>query len=172
MKLSSFVFSLVIIIFLVAPKESFGLGLEIGPDEIYVENVVLGQPAVVSALAGEKMKLSIKNKGASACAYSINVLRCAQTTATLSQGYIDIPDTSWIFSESKEIQVPGNSAKAVELYLKIPKNKEYANKKYQAVIEVKSKKNKPEDLFVLACQLKMFFSTLNLEVEEAKNALE
>lgn len=170
MKLSSFAFLLFIIIALAAPKESFGLGLEIGPDEIYVENVALGQPVAVSALAGEQMKLSIKNKGASTCVYSINILRCAQTTATLSQGYIDIPDTSWIFPESKEIQVPGNSENTVELYLKIPKNKEYANKKYQAVIEVKSKKNKPEDLFVLACQLKMVFSTLDLEVEEAKNA--
>ena len=36
------------------------------------------------------MKLIIRNKGASACTYSINILRCAQTTATLRRLY-DIP---------------------------------------------------------------------------------
>ena len=36
------------------------------------------------------MKLIIRNKGASACTYSINILRCAQTTATLKKAI-------WIF---------------------------------------------------------------------------
>ena len=67
------------------------------------------------------MKLSIKNKGASACAYSINILPTAQTTAVLKEGYRNIPDTSWIFPETKEVQIPGNSSKVVELDIKIPK---------------------------------------------------
>lgn len=161
---------LFMVIALAAPSRSFGLGLEVGPGDIYIDNVTLGKPVAVSALGGERMKLSIKNKGTSACTYSIDILRTAQTTATLPAGYIDIPDTSWIFPESKEVQIPGNTTKDVELYLKIPKKKEYYNKKYQAVIEVKSIKNNPTEIFVLACQLKMLFSTLNLDVKEAKNA--
>ncbi len=149
----------ILFIALVLPSASFGIGLEVDPGEINIQNVALGQKAAVSVLGGERMKLRVKNKGASACIYTINILPTAQTTAVLNPGYKDIPDTSWIFPESKEVEVPGNSAKEVELYLKIPKKKEYYNKKYQAIIEVKSKKNSPEELFVLACQLKMLFST-------------
>lgn len=152
---------LFIIIGLAFPSRSFGIGLEVDPGEINIQNVSLGQKVAVSALGGERMKLSIKNKGASACSYSISILPSAQTTAILREGYRDIPDISWIFPESREVQVSGNSTKDVELYIKIPEKKEYYNKKYQAVIEVKSKKNRPEEIFVLACQLKIFFSTLN-----------
>lgn len=158
---------LIVWAFLIA---SFGIGLEVDPGEINIQNVPLGQKTAVSVLGGEKMKLNIKNKGASACTYSIDILPCAQTTAVLGAGYSDIPDVSWIFPEAKEVQIPGNSAKEVELYIQIPEKKEYQNKKYQAVIEVKSKKNSQEEIFVLACQLKIRFATLNLYAEEEKNA--
>ena len=141
------------------PCKSFGFGLGVDPNEINIENVPLGKQAAVSALGGEGMKLSIKNKGASASYYTINILPSAQTSATLKEGYTDIPDISWITPENKEVSIEAGSTKAVELYLKIPKKKAYYNKKYQAVIEVKSKKNKSEEIFVLACQLKMFIST-------------
>ncbi|MFH1189712.1 MAG: hypothetical protein V1682_03395 [Candidatus Omnitrophota bacterium] len=142
-----------------SPGISFGAGLEVGPGDIYVENVSPGEPVAVSALGGEKMKLNIKNKGAEAYTYSIDILPSARTTAALKEGYEDIPDVSWIFPEVKEIQISGNSSKDVELYIKIPGKKEFYGKKYQAVVEVKSKKNKPEEIFVLACQLKMLFTT-------------
>lgn len=155
---------------LVLPSVSFGMGLEVDPGEINIGNVALGQKVPVSALGGEQMKLRIKNKGPASCSYSIDILPCAQTTAVLGAGYSDIPDISWIFPESKEVSIPGNSAKEVELYLQIPEKKEYYSQKYQAVIEVKSKKNSPEEIFVLACQLKIRFATLNLYAEEEKNA--
>lgn len=170
---------ILLVIILAVPSRSFGFGLEVGPDEIYIENVSLGEPVAVSVLAGERMKLSIKNKGTSAYTYSIDILRTAQTTATLKEGYRDIPDISWIWPENKEVKIAGNSTKVVELYLKIPKKAGYANKRYQAVIEVKSKKNNPTEIFVLACQLKIFFTTKGDPVSrlgwklfrrEAKNA--
>ena len=49
-KLFLFMFLLFIVIALAAPGRSFGLGLEVGPGEIYLENVTLGSPAAVSAL--------------------------------------------------------------------------------------------------------------------------
>jgi len=144
---------------LLFPIRSWAMGLGVDPGEFYLHNVALGQKVAVSSLSRDGMKLRIKNKGRTAYAYTINILSTSQTTATLGQGYIDIPDTAWIFPESKELRVPGNSTKDVELYLMIPKKEEYYNKNYQAVIEVKSKKNKAEELFVLACQLKISFST-------------
>ena len=141
------------------------IGLEVNPDEINIENVRLGKKIAISDLGGEKVKLSIKNKGALACTYSIDILYTAKTTVSLGEGYKDIPDTHWIIPENKELRIPANSAKVVELYLKIPKNKKYYGKKYQAVIEVKSKKNSSQEIFVLACQLKLYFSTIKAEVK-------
>lgn len=156
---------------LAAPGISFGAGLGIDPGEINVKNVPPGEKVAVSALGGEGMKLKIKNQGADACNYTIDILPCAKTTATLGAGYIDIPDVSWISPEAKEVQVPGNSSKDVELYIKVPEEKERYGKSYQAVIEVKSKGkgNKSGVNFVLACQMKICFSTVNLDAGEAKH---
>ena len=141
----------------------YGMGLEVDPGEINIRNVPLDKTISVSELGGKGMMLSIENKGGSARVHTINILYTAKTTASLGEGYKDIPDTSWIQPENKEVEIAGNSSKAVKLYLNIPKKAEYYNKKYQAVIEVKSKKNSSEEIFVLACQLKMYFSTIKAE---------
>lgn len=138
---------------------AFGFGLEVEPVEINIENVPLGKKIALSDLGGDKMKLRIQNKGAADYIYAINVLFSTEAQDSHREGYIDIPDKSWLIPENKELCIPANSSKVVELYLKIPKRKAYYDKKYQAVIEVKSKKNRPEDIFVLAVQLRMCFST-------------
>ena len=145
--------------FLAYPNVSFGLGMGVDPGEINLSNVPLGKAVAVSALGGEGMMLSIENKSDSAYTYTINILPTSETNASLKQGYIDIPDTSWIWPENKEVRVLAHSKQSVELFLKIPKKAEYYNKKYQAVIEVKSKKNNAQEIFVLACQLKIHFAT-------------
>ena len=152
-----------------APFAGFAMGLQVRPGDIYIENVPLGERVAVSAASRERVKLSINNTGTSVRTYTIHILPTAQTTAVLKQGYKDIPDTSWISPEPKEVQVSGNSTKAVELYIKIPQNPQYQNKQYQAVIEVKSKKTSPNEIFVLACQTQIFFSTVSPDIQEAKN---
>ena len=143
----------------------WAIGLGVNPGEINIENVPLGKKVAVSVLGGKEMKLRIENKSNSAYTYTINVLTSFETRAVLKEGYMDIPDTSWIWPEKKEVSIAGKSSKAVELYLKIPKSEEYYNKKYQAIIEVISK-HRPRETFVLACQLLMRFSTYAGEKEE------
>jgi hypothetical protein len=155
---------IIMVIGLVLPVAGYCFGLEVNPEEIVVQGCPLGKQVAVSELGGEKMKLKIENKGAAAYTYTISALSSSQATSQLKKDYIDIPDTSWIIAENKEVSIPGNSIKEVELYLKIPKSKKYFNKRYQAIIEVKSKKNKPEDIFVLAVQLRLCFSTLEKKV--------
>lgn len=145
------------------PVIKSGFGLEVDPPEIAVENAPLGEKAALSDLGGEKMKLRIQNKGTAAYTYTINVLFVSEAGDSLKEGYIDIPDKSWIIPENKEVRILANSAEVIELYLKIPKRKAYYDKKYQAVIEVKSKKNRPEDILVLAVQLRMCFSARGQE---------
>ena len=125
-------------------------GLAVDPGAIEVKNVPLGKVVRVSELTGEKLR--IKNKGSRVSAYTISILKTKETTSKLQEGYEDIPKTDWIWPEKEEIQIAGNSIKEVELYLKIPKKKKYYGEKYQAIIEIKSKKDTPGDLFVLAVQ--------------------
>ena len=145
---------------------AFGFGLEVDPVKIVIQDCPLGEKVAVSALGGEEMKLKIQNKGPVAYTYVINILKCGQTATRVQAGYQDIPDTSWLIPEDKEVKIAGNSAKEVELYLEIPEKKEYYNQKYQAIIEVKSKKNKPEEVFVLAVQIRMCFITRSQRSED------
>ncbi len=123
-------------------------GLAVDPGAIEVKNVPLGKVVRVSELTGEKLR--IKNKGSRVSTYTISILKTGDTTSKLQEGYKDIPKTDWIWPEEEEIRIAGNSIRAVELYLKIPKKKKYYGEKYQAIIEIKSKKDTPGDLFVLA----------------------
>ena len=135
------------------------IGLELDPGEINIKDVPLGEVVKVSELGGEQTKLRITNKSSSGYNYTINILYTSQTASPVLTGYIDIPDTSWIWPEEREIRIPANSVKEVELFLKIPREEKYLDKDFQVIIEVKSKKERPGDLFVLACQLRMCFST-------------
>ena len=136
-----------------------GMGLETNPGEIDVTGVPLGRKVAVSKLTEQPVYLEIKNKSDAGYDYVISILHTAQTTSPLRQGFIDIPDTSWIMPEEKEVRIEAGQTKQVELYINIPNKKAYAGKKYQAVIEVKNKKNAPQDLFVLACQLRITLQT-------------
>lgn len=151
----------------ISDAQAIGLGVE--PGKISLSNVPLGKKVAVSKLGGEAMLLRIENKSASAFTYTIEILPTSKP-GDLRAGYTDIPDTSWLWPEKKVVRIAGGSTEAVELYLKIPKVKKYYNKKYQAVIEVKSKKERPEDLFVLACQVRLCFSTERLEKKVERKA--
>ena len=140
------------------PQASWAIGLGVDPGEVNIKDVPLGEVVKVSELGGEAMLLRIENKSASAFTYTIEILPTSKP-GHLKAGYTNIPDTSWIWPGDKELRIEGNTTKAVELYLKIPESEEYYDKKYQAIIEVKSKKERPEELFVLACQTRMCFST-------------
>jgi len=146
------------ILSLILPAYCLAAGIAVGPGEIILENVPLGKKVAVSALAGQNLKLNITNKNGSSYIYTINILYTTETNNPLREGYRDIPDTSWVYAEKKEVEIEGNGTKAVELYLKIPKNKKYAGKKYQAIIEVKNKA-KPGDFFNFAAQPIIRFST-------------
>jgi hypothetical protein len=135
------------------------LGMEVDPAEINLKNVPLGEKIAISVSSEEKMKLTIQNKGAVAYTYTIDIFPVSETAGSLKKGYINISDTSWIWPEKREVLIQGDSVKEVELFLKVPDEENYKDKNFQAEIEIKSKKNSPEEVFVVAVRLRMFFST-------------
>ena len=105
------------------------MGLETNPSQIDVTGVPLGRKVAISKLTKQPVYLEIKNKSDAAYDYVIS------------------------------IRIEASQAKQVELYINIPNKKAYADKKYQAIINVTSKKNNPQDLFILACQLRITLQT-------------
>lgn len=152
-----------IIIFLFFPVICWAFGLSVDPERINLENVPLGKKVAVSKLGGESLKLKIINKGGSLYTYTIEVFYTSLTAFPLKDGYDDIPDVNWVEPEKKEVAIFGNESAVVDIYLKIPQKDKYYNKKYQAVIEVKNKKNNPTEVIVLGCQIPIRFSTSSQE---------
>jgi hypothetical protein len=135
------------------------MGLAVSPGRIDLQGVPLGSKVTATELAREPLYLKISNNSSTAFDYVINILHTSETPVSLPSGYQDIPDTGWITFEMEEIHVEAGKAKEVELYFNLPDSPAYAGKKYQAIIEVKSKKNKPEEVFVLAAQVRVCFTT-------------
>ena len=150
---------------LVFPAAGWAIGLEVDPVEINLTNVPLGERIAISEIGREKMKLVIENKSDSAYTYAIKILDTTLTNAPLKRGFQNIPNISWITPAANQIRISANSTKTADLYIEIPKNREYRNKNYQAIVEVKSKKKNPQDLFVLAVQIRICFSTAKMEVK-------
>jgi hypothetical protein len=139
------------------------MSIEVNPNQINVAGVPLGRKIAVTDCTGKRIYLEIKNKNNAAYYYVISILHTPQTTYTLREGFVDIPDTNWIIPEEKEVKVEAHQTKEVELYINIPNKLGYADKKYQAVIEVKNKKNHPQDVFILACQVMINLQTAKKE---------
>ena len=151
---------------------AWAISLEVDPSTMVIKGVPSGKVVKVSDLWGKEMRLRITNTEKSARTYTTEVLPVSKTGTVPKAGYIDIPDTSWIWIEQDQILVPGNSEKELELFLKIPGREEYRDKDFQAIIEVKTKKNRPEEVFVLAAQVRMSFSTGVVEEEIQQNSAE
>jgi hypothetical protein len=137
----------------------WAMGLAVGPDLIDLEAVPLGDKVTASQLAGQPLCLEITNNSSTAFDYVIDILHTGKTSAPLPADYQDIPDTGWIIPEAEEVRIEAGQTKEVELYLNLPDDPAYSGKKYQAVIEVKSRKQRPEDIFVLAAQVRIRLST-------------
>ncbi|MBL7072707.1 MAG: hypothetical protein ISS33_02870 [Candidatus Omnitrophica bacterium] len=157
------------VIYLLSSVPSFGLGMEVDPVDVIVTNCPLGEKVTASDLGGDEMILRIQNKDPGSHTYTVNVLSAVTGNGRLKPGFQDIPDTSWVTPETKEISIQGNSTGKMELYINVPNMEKYGDKKYQGVIEVKSKKDAPGDMFVLAVQIGLRISTLpaepNLEID-------
>jgi hypothetical protein len=157
-------FGIIAIILLGGAVCTQAMGLGVRPDSITLRDVPLGEKIAVSGLTGRPYGIQITNKGAAAYSYVINIHTPAQVSIKPSFGYEDIPDTAWIQPKQKEIRIEAGSSKDVELYIDIPGDSIYAGKRYQAIIEVQSKKNHEKDIFVLAAQVRVNIHTrLNAE---------
>ncbi len=102
------------------------------PEEIFLDSVELGKIYDVEKKTG--LVLKITNPSEHERTFKLQSLTVGNSVTTLTKGYQDTPDASYLtFSESKFV-VPPAGTKTIEMYLKFPPEKEYSGKKYMFVI--------------------------------------
>jgi len=102
------------------------------PEEMYLKNVPLGQTYDVSDEAG--LILTITNHGDREQTFRLTSLSIENSSSTLTEGYDDTPDASYLqFSDSEFVLAPEGS-KTVKMFLKFPIKGEYTGRHYMFVI--------------------------------------
>lgn len=105
---------------------------ELKPEEIFLENVPLGHTYDVSDEDG--LVLTITNNGEREQTFRLKSRSIANSAATLTSGYDDAPDASYLqFSDNEFVLAPEES-KTVKMYLKFPMKAEYTGKNYMFVV--------------------------------------
>lgn len=103
------------------------------PEEIFLTDVELGELYDVGEKSG--LVLSVTNPGERKRTFELRSLRVGSSVATLTTGYDEAPDASYLkFSESRFALGPG-STKMVKIYLEFPQERKYSGKHYMFVIQ-------------------------------------
>ncbi|MDD5259051.1 MAG: hypothetical protein PHD29_03745 [bacterium] len=113
-------------------KQSF----EVDPQDIYVQDVPLGEKVDLEKKYG--LVLKITNSTDLQCKYYMNTIKVKDelSAATLKEGYLDTPDPNILSFDSIELVVNPKETKKMKLYLQFPKDKQYAGKKYMFLVPV------------------------------------
>jgi len=102
------------------------------PEEIFLDNIELGKIYDVEKKKG--LVLKITNPGEHERTFKLQSLTVGNSVATLTKGYQDAPDASYLkFSDSTFVLAP-KGTKTVKMYLNFPAKNEYSGKKYMFVI--------------------------------------
>ena len=102
------------------------------PEEIHLEGVTPGALFDVAADGGKVLKVT--NRGEEAQKLKLKSRRVYGSLATLTDGYEDAPDASFLrFSEDEFVLNPGET-KTVSLYLEFPDSRKYVGHSYMFVI--------------------------------------
>lgn len=108
------------------------LNFSLKPEETYLENIEAGKVYDV-----EKMKsltLKITNSSGQKTTYQLKSLNVKNSCTTLTKGYEDTPDPSFLKFSEDEFTVSPHQTKEIKMYLTFPQKKEYSGRKYMFVI--------------------------------------
>jgi hypothetical protein len=102
------------------------------PEEIFLDSIELGKIYDVEKKTG--LVLKIANPSEHERTFKLQSLSVGNSVATLTEGYQDTPDASYLTFSESEFVVPPEGTKTIKMYLEFPPEKEYSGKKYMFVI--------------------------------------
>ncbi len=125
-----------LVFFLISGNVILSAEVVCDPASVRVSSVSPGKAVSLSPRQG--YVLEIKNTGKKDGRYGVSFLTCWEAGREPRLTYYeDIPTTDWFVPKSTEIAVPAGGVGYVkDGYVKIPKNKKYYSRKYQAYAKV------------------------------------
>lgn len=109
------------------------------PAEIYVDDVTLGDAFAVDEESG--IVLTLTNSSEHKQEIHLESRRISESVASLTPGYRDAPDASFLSFDQSTIALPPNATRTIRMYLNFPAGKEYRGEKYMFIIHAYSEGN-------------------------------
>lgn len=116
--------------FVKSSNASVDLALE--PEAIYLDDVELG--TTYDLEIGKRQVLSITNRSDKAQTFRLQSLKVSNSATTLTEGYEDAPDASYLRFSENEFALPPHGTKEVKVYLYFPRLMEYSGKRFMFVV--------------------------------------
>lgn len=110
-------------------------GFGIGPGMAMVENIKPGA-AEVNVADANGFSFEVENGTAEKHVFTVSVRTAKSTISSWETGYENIPDTSALRLDTKEIEVDAKSKGNVKLFIKVPDKPENYNRKWMACVVV------------------------------------
>lgn len=106
------------------------------PHEIFLNTVVLGRVCDVQEETGSV--LTITNLGNKERVFRLRSQTISESSASLTEGYEDAPDRSYLSFSKSEFLVPAHGTKSVRMLVKFPQKPEYSGKQFMFIIHALS----------------------------------
>lgn len=113
---------------------SVDLALE--PEAIFLDDVELGETYDLEL--GKGLVLSITNRSDKAQTFRLRSLKVSNSATTLTEGYEDAPDASFLRFSENEFALPPHGTKEVRVFLDFPQQAEYCGKRFMFVVHAYS----------------------------------
>lgn len=140
---------------------SKGMGLTAEPGGMLVQYVPLGETYDFTKEVG--IPLTIYNRDDQEHTYLLTTSKPSEGgSRKWLEGYLEIPDPSWVWFEQKEVTVPANSSSKVNLFLKIPDEEKYYNQHWAVSLGVSGKPGAGQ-MLALALRPRIEIETLSKE---------
>jgi hypothetical protein len=129
-----------ILITVASVKQQAGLDKKITMDfAVLPPIVVLGNVPVgkrYDILTSDKKDFMVENQGSEAKSFLLTSINPKDTVTSMLSDYEICPDVNFLKFKEEELSVPGNTKKAIYMYLEIPNQPQYRGKKYYFIASV------------------------------------
>lgn len=143
---------LLVIILVLFSIPLWAKGLSLSPSEYFWKDAAVGNQIRCPA------SIMIKNDSDVARSYVLRIVTPIEMKSKTKESFSEIPDVNWVDFDNKIVAIGPNQWKQIQLFLDIPMQKKYCNKKWEFYLEVKEYTSKLE-FFVLGCYSRFFVQT-------------
>lgn len=124
----------------------------VDPSYVVVSGIKPGVKTEMTAGAGKKYFLEIKNDGNATASFKLVFQTCREYGCKPRAGSADIPDIRWISAAERTIAVkPGESSQIRNVRVTVPNVEKFFSKSYQVIVKVihEASNGKPVNLEVV-----------------------